>query len=185
MRAAFAPRLATIQPRDGGLALVLVNDGAEEWAGSATVRRVGLDGRVLAEQAVTFDVGSVASATVALGPDLAQPGDAAAELLVADVDGAARAFRYFAVDRELAYPRPRLETKAVPLDGGDVEVTVTTDAFVRDLTLHADRLGAGAAVGEALVTLLPGESATFRLTGVDGALHLAAPVLRHAADLLT
>ncbi|MFI8525949.1 glycoside hydrolase family 2 protein [Promicromonospora sukumoe] len=184
VRAAFAPRLATIQPRDGGLALVLVNDGGEEWAGSATVRRVGLDGRVLAEQPVTFAVGPVTGQTLTLDPALSAPGDAAAEVLVADVDGAARAFRYFAVDRELAYPRPRLETKAVPLDGGDVEVTVTTDTFVRDLTLHADRLGARAAVGEALVTLLPGESATFRVTGVDGVLQVATPVLRHAADLL-
>ncbi|MFJ3406025.1 glycoside hydrolase family 2 protein [Promicromonospora sp. NPDC090134] len=194
VRAAFAPRLATIQPRDGGLALVLVNDGVEDWAGSATVRRVGLDGRVLAEQSVTFEVGSVAGATLALDPGLAEPGDAAAELLVADVDGAARAWRYFTVDRDLAYPRPRLDVKAVPLaDGsGDIEVTVTTDAFVRDLTLHADRLDAGASVGDALVTLLPGESAAFRIAGADPgltetiaeAIPGGGPVLRHAGDLV-
>ncbi|WP_423463857.1 glycoside hydrolase family 2 protein [Promicromonospora sp. MS192] len=188
VRAAFAPRLATIQPRAGGLALVLVNDTGRPWSGSATVRRRGLDGRVLAEQSVTFEAGSVASATVPLDPALSSPGDPAAELLVADVDGAARAWRYFAVDRDLAYPAPRLDVTTAAPAGGDVDVTVTTDAFVRDLTVHADRLGAAASASDALVTLLPGESMTFRVAGGDpgvvAGLRGQAPVVRHAGDLV-
>lgn len=188
VRAAFAPRLATIQPRAGGLALVLVNDTGEAWSGSVTVTRCGLDGRVLAEQSFTFGIDPVTSTTLPLDDAVSTPGDPATEVLVADADGAARAWRYLAVDRDLAYPSPRLEVTTVPLADGDVEVTVTTDTFVRDLTLHADRLDAAASVSDALVTLLPGESATFRVTGGDPAavagLAGRAPVVRHAGDLV-
>jgi len=188
VRAAFVPRLATIQPCDGGLALVLVNDDGRPWTGAATVRRYGVDGSVRAEQAVAFEVGSVGSTALPLDPALSHPDDPAAELLVADVDGAARAWRYFVVDRDFAYPRPRLDVTAVPRADGDVEVTVGADTFVRDLTLHVDRLAPTASVSDALVTLLPGESATFRVAGGDpalvGAVRGERPVVRHAGDLL-
>ena len=50
LRNAYRPRLATIQPRDGGLALILLNDTPERWAGPITVSRLAFDGTVLATE---------------------------------------------------------------------------------------------------------------------------------------
>jgi beta-mannosidase len=75
---------------------------------------------------------------------------------------------------------------SVTAAGGGYRVEVTAHAFVRDLTLFPDRLDPAATVDDALVTLLPGESAAF-VIGVPGPLDTAAlavpPVLRSANDL--
>ena len=47
LRHAFAPRLLTVQPRDGRPTLVAVNDTATAWSGDVTVRRITFDGKVL------------------------------------------------------------------------------------------------------------------------------------------
>ena len=44
-----------------------------------------------------------------------------------------------------------------------------SDRFVRDLALLVDRIAPDAEVDEMLVTLLPGESVTFHVTGAEGA----------------
>ena len=40
LRRAYADRLLTVQPRDGGLALVAVNETGEAWTAPATVTRL-------------------------------------------------------------------------------------------------------------------------------------------------
>ena len=47
------------------------------------------------------------------------------------------------------------------------EVNVTAEVLLRDLTLLVDKIHPSAVVDRALVTLLPEESTTFRITGVD------------------
>src|SRR6185436_758017 len=51
IRHAYADRLVTVQPRDGGLAVILVNDSADPWSGELLVRRHTETGAVLAEHA--------------------------------------------------------------------------------------------------------------------------------------
>ena len=56
--------------------------------------------------------------------------------------------------------QPRLSAEGRS-HGVRVPLTVTADAFVRDLAVLADRVAGDAYVDEMLVTLLPGETATF------------------------
>jgi len=66
-------------------------------------------------------------------------------------------------------------------------VTVTATAYARDVSLFPDRVDAAARVDDGLVSLLPGESVTFTVTGAPGiaAQELVHPlVLRHAGSLL-
>ncbi len=56
LRAAYADRVLTVQPRDGGLALVAGNDTDEPWRGSVDVRRLRLDGTERAMTTVSLDV---------------------------------------------------------------------------------------------------------------------------------
>jgi beta-mannosidase len=76
-----------------------------------------------------------------------------------------------------------------PTAGGAL-VEVTARTFVRDLTLFADRLDPAATVDEQLVTLLPGETVTLRVTGTalpdaEDPAWRGAPALRTANDLGT
>ncbi|MGA5303036.1 glycoside hydrolase family 2 protein [Nucisporomicrobium flavum] len=184
LRRSFAPRLLTVQPRDGGLALVAVNDSAQPWVLSATVSRRTLAGVVEAEVALGATVAPGAATTLPLPAELATAGDPTAEVLVAEA-GEQRTWWFFAEDRDVAWPPAKYDT-TVTAAGTETHVTVTAQTILRDVTLQADRLDPAAEADEAGVTLLPGESATFRVRGaaaLDPAALTARPVLRCVNDL--
>ncbi|QHC64555.1 glycoside hydrolase family 2 protein [Rathayibacter festucae] len=178
----YADRLLTVQPRGEGLAVVAVNDSAQEWAGEVVVRRLRFDGTVLAEerQGVSLDARSVVTVPVGVGA----ADDVAGELLIAELAGE-RAFWFFAEYRESALEAARLTTSVRAVDGGS-EVTVTAENLVRDLTLLVDKVDPAAVVDDQLVTLLPGESVTFRVSGagLDPAALVSPSVLRTANQLV-
>jgi beta-mannosidase len=68
---------------------------------------------------------------------------------------------------------------------GATRVIVTARSILRDLTLQPDRLDPAAEIDEAGVTLLPGESVTFTVTGTrDPAALTTRPVLRRVNDIV-
>ncbi|MDT5023729.1 MAG: beta-mannosidase, partial [Micromonosporaceae bacterium] len=72
-----------------------------------------------------------------------------------------------------------------PADDG-VTVTVTARTILRDVILFPDRLDPKATVDDALVTLLPGESAVFRVRSqipLDPDALTSRPVLRCVNDI--
>ncbi|MFC8619504.1 glycoside hydrolase family 2 protein [Micromonospora purpureochromogenes] len=186
LRRAYADRLLTVQPRDGGLALVAVNETGEPWRAPATVTRLTLAGAPRAKTAYPLDVPAYSAVVLALPADLAGPEEARRELLVAEAgDTAERALWFFAEDREVDWPAARFDaTVASDEDGQGVRVTART--VLRDLTLFPERLDPSAEVDRALVTLLPGESATFTVradTALDPVALTARPVLRCVNDI--
>ncbi|MDT5030931.1 MAG: beta-mannosidase, partial [Actinoplanes sp.] len=98
LRRSFANRLLTIQPRDGGLALIAVNDSQASWQVVATVSRRNLSGSALAE--ITLQTRLVLPGGVVslpLPPEVAVAADPYAELLVAETIDQ-RAWWFFAED---------------------------------------------------------------------------------------
>ncbi|MGU3644153.1 glycoside hydrolase family 2 protein [Microbacterium sp. C23T] len=181
LKNAFAPRLATIQPRDGGLAAVLVNDTHEPWEGDVVARRLGFAGDELARFATPVSLAPRETLTVSLPADIAGADDVASELVVAGVDDV-RGFWFFAEPRDSALGAAGVEVHTEPVADG-TQVTLTASTLVRDLTLLVDKVDPDAVASDALVTLLPGESATLvvRHDG-DG---LAASVLSDPRVLRT
>ncbi|MEU9289209.1 glycoside hydrolase family 2 protein [Streptomyces sp. NPDC048275] len=157
LRRLYADRLLTLQPRAGGLVLAAVNQAAEPWSESLTLRRMSVEGVVVGETTVSL---SVAARTVA---DVPVPGElrpvGPKEFLVADADGL-RALHFPVPDREVPYARPRFDVAVTP-----GAVTVTAHTLVRDLLLQADRLDPAAEADTGLVTLLPGERVTIGVRG--------------------
>jgi beta-mannosidase len=189
LRNAFRPRLATIQPRDGGLALILLNDSAEPWSGRISLSRLAFDGTVLATEELTGAVVERGAVTLPLSARVSTPDRASGEVLTADfVDAAfARAIWNFAevVDQDLD-PDPIIAAAARTESG--YQVSVTARSYVRDINLQIDRVDPLATVDDALVTLLPGETAQFQITSsvrVDPVAYLQPLVLRHANGLLS
>jgi beta-mannosidase len=181
----YEDRLLTVQPRGEGLSAVAVNDSPEDWAGEVTVRRVTFDGRTLAEHRQDLTVAARSTATVTVPADVRASADAASELLVVDFAGS-RAFWFYAEYRDSALEAARVTTSVRQAD--DVtEVTVTAENLVRDLTLLVDKVDAAAVVDDQMVTLLPGESATFRITSptpLDAEALVSPSVLRTANQLV-
>ncbi|MEV7692338.1 glycoside hydrolase family 2 protein [Microbacterium sp. NPDC089189] len=185
LRSAFAPRLVTIQPREGGLAAVLVNELRESWTGALELRRLRFDGTVLASETVDVDVAAGGTSTIDLPDSIRQSGDATAELVTATLGGI-RGEWFFAEPRDSALEAARVQVSASPTAEGSL-VTITADNLVRDLTLLVDVAASDATVLDGLRTLLPGESTTLavRHGGVVAADAFAhADVLRTANELV-
>ncbi|GAA3549945.1 glycoside hydrolase family 2 protein [Microlunatus spumicola] len=186
LRHAFADRLVTVQPRDGGLAVVLVNDTGTDWAGEAGVRRLGFDGTDVETVALPFAVSARGAVTLPLPAGVATSGDPSRELLLAEAGGL-RGWWWFAEDRDAALPAQDLTVAARAVADG-YEVTVTAQALVKDLAVLADRVAPDGRVDDMLLTLLPGESATVRVAAPPGATPealLEPLVLRSANQLVT
>ncbi|MFG3438600.1 glycoside hydrolase family 2 protein [Nonomuraea sp. NPDC047897] len=185
LRSAYADRLLTVQPRDGGLVLAAVNDTGRPWRARALAVRHAFDGSALATQTLDLDVPPRAVATLELDAPVAGAGDPAGELIVVAA-GERRALWFFAPDRDLSLPEPRFDavTERVP-DG--LLLTVTAHTLLRDLAVFPDRLDPAAEVDDQLVTLLPGERARFVISTTDPRVDeralTRAPVLRCVNDV--
>jgi beta-mannosidase len=200
LRRSFADRLLTLQPTEDGLDLVAVNDGGGPWTGQVDVARFGLGGEPRAKTTVDLSVPPRSAVRVPLPADVATADDPYTELVLAriaaggpgpdgDPDGD-RAWWFFAEDRDLAVPPAEydatVERGTGPAGADELRVTVTARTLLRDVVIYPDRLSPAASTDRALVTLLPGESATFTVTGtagIDPAALTARPVLRCVNDV--
>ncbi|MFF5984306.1 glycoside hydrolase family 2 protein [Streptomyces olindensis] len=153
----YADRLLTLRPRDGALEVAAVNQAAGDWTGTLTLRRMSVEGEVLARARREVAAGGRTVARVGVPGELTPAGPK--EFLVADLDGL-RAVHFPVPDREVACPRPEFEVSLAP-EG----IRVTARTLVRDLLLQADRLDPGARADRGLVTLLPGEEVTIGVSG--------------------
>lgn len=161
LRAAFAPRLLTVQPRGAGLSAVVVNDDDGELRTVLRVARRGLDGTELAVEEHELAVGPRAVATAPLGAEVLAVGDRCREYLQLRAEGLRDAFHLFAEDSEIDHDPSPFTARAVATPGG-AEVRVTAHALVRDLTLLVDKVHPEALVDDQLVTLSAGEEVVLR-----------------------
>lgn len=153
VRDAYADRLLTIQSREAGLSVVLVNDTDTQWAADVALTLYSVDGHARKHDKIQAEVPARSAVTVPLAPAIGAPQHRRREVLIAE-SGSSRAVWKFVADDALALPEPRYSSTVEKVDGGHA-VTVTAETFLSDLVLMADN------VDTALVTLLPGESHTF------------------------
>lgn len=186
LRNAHAPRLLTFQPGDdGALRVAVVNDEAGVWDGELQIERRDHDGEVLSHQVIRVRVDAWSAQDVVLSDEVAASSDAADELLVARM-GAEQAHWFFAEYRDTdLLPAPCSADARRRSDGWDVIITAAS--LAREVTLLVDRIDPDATADDALLTLLPGESAVIHVTGAldaDPDAFRDPLVLRTANDLV-
>ncbi|MFD7867934.1 glycoside hydrolase family 2 TIM barrel-domain containing protein [Streptomyces sp. NPDC059783] len=184
LREVYADRLIVI--RDD--AAHLVNDAPEPWTGALRLTRHALDGTALATHTETVTVAPRGVTRVPLPPSVAAPADPAAELLTARL-GTTRTTGFFDEDTRLALEPPRYDVTVTEHPDGAgppaYRVEVTARTLLKDLSLFPDRLDPAAVADRMLVTLLPGETTVFMITGArlpDPDALGARPVLRCVND---
>lgn len=191
LRAVYADRLIAV--RDD--AVHLINDAPTPWTGTLRLTRHGLDGTVLAEEEVEVSTAARSVTRVPLPASLAEPAAPDRELLVARL-GDARTVEFYEEDTRLALPPARYDVTVTAEETATEDaagppgyrVKVTARTLLRDLALFPDRLDPAAEVDDMLVTLLPGESAVFVITGAvlkDPEALGRHPVLRCVNDTVT
>ncbi|GAA5025618.1 glycoside hydrolase family 2 protein [Actinopolymorpha pittospori] len=189
LRDVYDSRLLTVQPRENGLEAIFVHEGTADdsstWATEVVLERRSFAGEVFGHWSTLVEVEAGSTASVRIPADVATPTDPLSELLIVTA-GDRRTTWYFGEDKDLAYPDADLDVD-VTTHGSETRVRVTTRTLVRDLAVFADRLDPAASVDDMLVTLLPGESHTFRISGLGREVSAEevgrAPVLRCANDV--
>ena len=190
----FAPRVVNLGPAEpveldawgddtGPLRAFLHNDSDENWAGDLRVRLMEADGTVVEEQTDAVDLPPRSAAGVDVRLPKLDRDAAPGRFLVAELPGGVRSFWWAAPDKSSGQPAPKMRVDVA--DGGR-SVTVHADTLLRDLTLYPERLHPEAVVDDGVVTLLPGESHTFRITSpvdLDAEALKSAPVLRTSSEL--
>jgi beta-mannosidase len=185
LRHAHADRLVTVQPRDGGLVAVLVNDTGEPWSTRVLVTRRDFEGKVQQSEQRSGDAAPRSTLVLPLSAEVATPGDARCEVLVVETD-AARDLWFFAEDRDCALPPPSFEATVTRTDAG-YAVRVAARSLVRDLALLVDKVDPDAIVDDMLTTMLPGETLTWQVSSSGAAeseAFLDPTVLRSANQLV-
>ncbi|MEO6012324.1 MAG: glycoside hydrolase family 2 protein [Devosia sp.] len=184
LRSAYAPHLLTLQPRDGAVRLLVVNDLSLFWRQALTVRRMNFAGEVLAQ----YDLWRVLAdrftlETVDLPADITTAGDSVREFVVATM-GACTALHFFNEDIALDLPMAEFSV-SVSGEGDHYAVDVTAKTFLRDLCLFADRLHPAAEVDRMAVNVLPGDTVRFIVHSPIAitADMLGKPVLRCVNDI--
>ncbi|MEV6306901.1 glycoside hydrolase family 2 protein [Actinoplanes sp. NPDC051861] len=139
LRELYAERRLTIQPRDGGLVVAVLNDSPAPWQGELKINA----------RAQTINVEARSVGYVEISDK---------STVVAELDGA-RAL-WFEDDTEITDPGLTIEATAVP---GGLDVHVHATRLARDVLLQPDRIHPDAVVDTGFVTLLPGESTVFKV----------------------
>jgi beta-mannosidase len=110
VRHAFRDLLLTIQPIDGELWLIAVNDSEKAWEQPVLVERVKFDGAVLAARRAPLKVPPRTMARVAAIAQLVgAPDSPAHEMVVAHAWLENQAHWFYLPDRDLEYPTPGYE----------------------------------------------------------------------------
>ncbi|MEV3934673.1 glycoside hydrolase family 2 protein [Glycomyces sp. NPDC049804] len=173
LRDAFAERMVTFQPEGDGLNMVVVNDAPDAWNGVIGFWKCNPEGRIIGRALVEMAIDARDTAVLELEPG-AIPKDG--EFLVTGREEFPRAAWFTKEDKDMDWPKAQYTTEVAAAEGG-VAVTVHAESVLRDLCLFVDRLDPEAQVDKALITLLPGEHATFTVTSEAIA---ASPELRQA-----
>jgi beta-mannosidase len=183
LRAAYQPRLLTMEPAGDALDLVVVNDTDAAWTATATVTRYDFDGAPLASLPVDVACPPRGVQRLRLLAEVAAASCSDRELLRATLDGGTADW-FYRTDRDLAYPKAGYNATVEPALDGQV-VTIEATTLLRDLCLFPDRLDPSSTVDQMLVTLLPGETARFAVRSaqpLDTTELVSALVLRCVND---
>jgi beta-mannosidase len=162
LRRSYRDTMLTLQPRDGGLTLIAVNDAATPWRGEVTLSRRAADGVVLSTSSLPVDVAARCTVALVVPAEVAASGGGVGEFILAEC-GTERGWWHTEEDVDAKLPAPELTGRLEQTDDG-YRLTVTVHTFVRDLALLVDRVAPDAVVDDMLVTLLPGERTVFAIT---------------------
>ncbi|WIX92093.1 glycoside hydrolase family 2 protein [Amycolatopsis sp. DG1A-15b] len=177
LKHAFAPRLLTVQPRDGEDVVIAVNDTATPWSGDLELETRTVAGQVTGRRRLRFTVPARSTAELA-------PAGTGEEVLVATT-AETRLVHVFGEDLEHDFRPAPLSAEATAVPGG-YRIDVTASALARDVALLVDRVAPDAVVDDMLITLLPGETRSFLVrtaNTVDPAAFADPLVLRSANAL--
>jgi len=183
----FAPVVvAALRDAAGRTGVSLINDRASERSGELRLRVMSLSGRPLRDERKPVHLAPLSAAKIASYSDAELLGDADPRTTVAVFELAvpgepvSRGVVYFSAAKDIAWPDPGLHGE-LRRDGDGYALDLHASALARATWIDFD--GLDAALSDNALTLLPGETATVRISAAARLETLRAALrLRSLAD---
>ncbi len=180
MKSAYQPRTITIGRVDQGAALTIINDTQASWKSSAAVTLIDSEGQVVSQSQIDFDLAGFGVSRKSLVDIFPQIATLDFEgFLLATTDGV-RAARRSTLNPAKSAPAQELAVES-RIENDLLHVDVTAIQYVHELSLLSEVVDLGTQVDSQIVSLLPGESHTFI---VSGPLPVLREVQARVAELL-
>jgi beta-galactosidase/beta-glucuronidase len=157
VKAAHAPRIASLHVVDDHLSLFAVNDTDEPWEETATLQLMSFTGDTIRRWPCTLHVPPRTSLRVGR---LGKPSEITSDptrQFISFRSAHATAEWFFRPDKELNYPVPEFRKVRVTPTTNGVRLYFRAHTLIRDLIILADRLDPNDRIGCAHITLLPTE----------------------------
>lgn len=158
----YEPLLLTIYPEAGSLTASIINNSLLDLDSELEVKVLSYSGELIAEHRESITVARGENRKISLEsrfPNADSPQDT---VLVVKF-GTQRALHFFADYKHSKLQQAKFEASLSNTATGPV-LTVTAKTLIRDLTLMVDKLDPAGGVDRGLITLLPGETAEFKVT---------------------
>jgi beta-mannosidase len=158
----YEPLLITINQEAGSLEVSIINNSLSDVDSDLDVELLTYSGGTIAGSRESISVAAGQNRKISL-EDKFSSVSAPEETVLSVKFGSARALHFFTDYKYSKLERTKFESSLSKTATGAI-LTVTAKTLIRDLTLMIDKLDSAGAVDKGLVTLLPGETAEFKVT---------------------
>jgi len=164
MKSAYQPRTITIGRVDQGAELTIINDTQEIWNSIAEIHLVNASGEIISSIDIEFSLPAFGVKRVPLVEKFKVISSLDYEGFILAKTAGVRAARRTTLNSAIAAPGHEVEVKT-RRQAKNLEVTVVAKNYVHELCLLSEVIDLGTQVDTQIISLLPGESHTFIVTG--------------------
>ena len=169
MKAAYQPRTFTIGRVDQGAELTIINDTQQIWSDSIKVTLIDFKGELVGNHEFKVELQPFEVQRLKLTEIFQVIADGNFEGFLHAQGQNVQAARRTNLKPATAAPKQDLSIKH-ELQSGKLKFTVTANKYVHELSVLPELFGLGVNSDHQLVSMLPGQSTTFEITGSDDVL---------------
>jgi beta-mannosidase len=164
MKSAYQPRAIVVGRVDQGAQITLLNDLPDPWRTKVELSLIDKNGVVVKNHSIDVNLERYSvsrTPAVEIFPEIA---DGHYEGFILATCPEVRASRRTTLTPAKESPKHDLSATAA-ISGGTLQVTVKANTYIHELSFMPELLALGTQVDSQIVSLLPGESHTFSVTG--------------------
>jgi beta-mannosidase len=164
MKSAYQPRTIAIGRVDQGAQLALINEASEEWISTVQISLVDASGNMASQSNLNFTVNAFDTKSFKLVDMFPQISGLEFEGFLHLEAGDFKAARRSTLRPAKLAPKQML-TYSTKIESGALSVEVVAVNYLHELCLLSEVIDTGTQVDSQLISLLPGDSHTFVVTG--------------------
>ena len=164
MKSAYQPRTIAIGRVDQGAQLTIINDTKENWISTVQISLIDSSGKIVSQSSYDFSIEAFTNTRRKLVDIFPEISGLEFEGFLFAKTGEYKAARRSTLNPAKLAPKQKLTYKT-KIISGVLYVEVVAESYLHELCLLSEVIGTGTQVDSQIISLLPGETHTFLVTG--------------------